>query len=383
DRDKISPKKKPRQRYTHAVKLAVVVQMHTTSIRDLEAATGIPKSCFARWMQQATQLLLADGPLKRYNLSCAGRPEEVPDTAALVAYMHKLRDAERAVTCTHLVNFLKRHHRPWLDVYLTTKKAGYPSLLAPKSKKTQDDLEAIRAEFSADYHKAFDGFSPDTVINVDETGMTYDMPPHAMWRVRGGSAKIAAGEKNSYRMTAVLAVRANGEKLPIQFIMRDKKGGAIEKTEFDGFPIGHHYAVQEKAWMDSRVWAISLRQLLKPQVREPSVLLLDNFDPHVSKEGRKIASEEAGCIVAAIPPNATSHVQPLDVGIMNPFKRHLPNLWLEEELVEGSDSEEDVDLMTVPAQKKRLAMIHRAIKAFGRITPEEIRRSFAKAIPKQ
>ncbi|RHZ05261.1 hypothetical protein DYB26_011477 [Aphanomyces astaci] len=373
--------------------------MHTASTRDLEAATGIPKSCVARWMQQATQLLLADGPLKRYNLSGAGRPEEVPDTAALVAYMHKLRDAERAVTCTHLVNFLKRHHRPWLDVYLATKKAGYPSLLrllqrcchrhgftrqkAAKSKKTQADLEAIRAEFAADYHKAFDGFSPDTVINVDETGMTYDMPPHAIWTVRGGSAKIAAGEKNSYRMTAVLAVRANGEKLPIQFIMRDKKGGAIEKTEFDGFPIAHHYAVQEKAWMDSRVWAIYLRQLLKPQVREPSVLLLDNFDPHVSKEGRKIASEEAGCIVAAIPPNATSHVQPLDVGIMDPFKRHLRNLWLEEELIEGSDSEEDVDLMTVPAQKKRLAMIHRAIKAFGRITPEEIRRSFAKAIPKQ
>ncbi|RLO13906.1 hypothetical protein DYB28_015825, partial [Aphanomyces astaci] len=217
-----------------------------TSTRDLEAATGIPKSCVARWMQQATQLLLADGPLKRYNLSGAGRPEEVPDTAALVAYMHKLRDAERAVTCTHLVNFLKRHHRPWLDVYLATKKAGYPSLLrllqrcchrhgftrqkAAKSKKTQADLEAIRAEFAADYHKAFDGFSPDTVINVDETGMTYDMPPHAIWSVRGGSAKIAGGEKNSYRMTAVLAVRANGEKLPIQFIMRGKKGGAIEKT---------------------------------------------------------------------------------------------------------------------------------------------------------
>ncbi|RLO06125.1 hypothetical protein DYB28_007289 [Aphanomyces astaci] len=241
-------------------------------------------------MQQANQLLHADGPLKRYNLSGAGRPEEIPDTAALVAYMHKLREAERAVTCTHLVNFLKRHHRPWLDVYLATKKAGYPSLLrllqrcchrhgftrqkAVKSKKTQADLEAIRAEFAADYHKAFDGFSPDTVINVDETGMTYDMPPHAIWSVRGGSAKIAAGEKNSYRMTAVLAVRANGEKLPIQFIMRGKKGGAIEQTEFD-------------------------------------------------------------------------------------------------------------DLMTVPAQKKRLAMIHRAIKAFGRITPEEIRRSFAKAIPKQ
>ncbi|RHY48754.1 hypothetical protein DYB30_009013 [Aphanomyces astaci] len=371
--------------------------MHTASIRDIEAATGIPKSKVARWMQQAHQLLLHDGPLKRYNLSGAGRPHELPDTAALVAYMHKLRAAERAVTCTHLVNFLKRHHRPWLDEYLAAKKAGYNSLLrllqrcchnngftrqkAEKSKKTQADLEAIRAEFAADYNKAFSGFSGEAVINVDETGMTNDMPPHAIWSVRGGSAKISAGEKNSYRITAVLAMRANGEKLPIQFIMRGKQGGGIETAEFDGFPIAHHYAVQDKAWMDSRVWALYLREVLKPQVREPSVLLLDIFDPHVSKQGVKIASEEAGCVVAAIPPNATSHVQPLDVGIMAPFKRHMRNLWLEEELIEGSDSEEDVDMMTVPAQKKRLAMIHRAIKAWARITPGEIRRSFAKAIP--
>ncbi|ETV64081.1 hypothetical protein H257_18981 [Aphanomyces astaci] len=250
------------------------------------------------------------------------RPEEIPDTAALEAFMHKLRDAERAVTCTHLVNYLKRYHRAWLDGYLANKNCGYQSLLK----------------------LAFTGFSGDSIINVDETGMTYDMPPHAIWSVRIGTAKIASGEKLSYRMTAVLGARANGEKLPILFIIRGMPGGAIEANEFESYPLGHHYA---------------------PQVREPTVLLLDNFDPHVSKEGIKIASEEAGCVVAAIPPNATSTVQPLDVGVMAPFKRHLRSLWLEEDLIEGSESEEDVDLMTVPAQKKRLVMIHRAIKAWA------------------
>ncbi|RQM29942.1 hypothetical protein B5M09_013717 [Aphanomyces astaci] len=179
-------------------------------------------------------------------------------------------------------------------------------------------------------------------------------------------------------MTVVLA---NGEKLPILFILRGIPGGPIKQDEFDSYPIGHFYAVQNRAWMDSRVWAIYLRKVLRPQVREPSALLLDNFKSHVSKEGRKIASEEVGCVVADIPPNATSGVQPLDVGIMAPYKRHLRNLWLDEDLIEGSESEEDVDMMTVPAQKKRLDMIDRAIKAWARITPQEIRRSFAKAIP--
>ncbi|ETV74098.1 hypothetical protein H257_11400 [Aphanomyces astaci] len=48
--------------------------------------------------------------------------------------------------------------------------------------------------------------------------MHYDMPPHAIWAVRGGSSKISSGDKHSYRMTAVLSVRTIGEKLPLLFL---------------------------------------------------------------------------------------------------------------------------------------------------------------------
>ncbi|RQM30831.1 hypothetical protein B5M09_013185 [Aphanomyces astaci] len=329
--------------------------------------------------------------MKRFNLDGAGRPEEILDTTALTAFMLKLREAERAVTCTHLVNYLNRQ---WLDTYLGEKHSGYQTLLRllqtfcgrhgftrqrpTKAKRLQGDLDELRKAFALDFHTAFAGFEANTIFNVDETGMSYDMPPKpkAIWAVRGGSSNISSGEKHSYRMTTVLSVRADGAKLPILFIMSGMPGGLIEKNEFDDFPIGHHYAVQECAWMDARVWVYYLRSLLKPQVHAPSVLLLDSFDSHVSDHGVRIATEEVGCLVAPIPPNATSAVQPLDVGIMAPFKRHLRDLWLEEELIQGDDEEEDVDMMTVTAQRKRLAMVQRGIKAWARITPQEIRRSF-------
>ncbi|KAF0706462.1 hypothetical protein AaE_014095 [Aphanomyces astaci] len=111
-------------------------------------------------------------------------------------------------------------------------------------------------------------------------------------------------------MTAVLTVRADGTKLPILFIMKGVPGGRIESGELATFPSGHHYAVQERAWMDKRVWAIE----------EPSVVLLDNFESHVSYN---IMYEELGAHVCALPPNATSVCQPLDVGVMAPFKRNL------------------------------------------------------------
>ncbi|RHZ15673.1 hypothetical protein DYB37_012412 [Aphanomyces astaci] len=345
----------------------------------------IPKSNLSRWKRQTQSHVNFEGNKKRFHLDGAGRSTELPCSDALEEFMIKLRDAERAVTCTHLVNYLKRNQKDWLDEYLAVKTCGYKSLLQllqrfcarhgfsrqkpAKAKRSQAELDLTRSTFAREFQKAFDGFSPDVIINVDETGMQYGMPPHAIWAVRGGSSKISSGEKHSYRMTAVLSVRANGDKLPILFVLRGAPGGLIEQNEFDTFPIGHYYSVQESAWMDERVWAFYLRKVLKPQVREPTVLLLDNFDPHVSKQEQRIASEECGCVVAPIPPNATSAVQPLDVGVMAPFKRHMRNLWLEEELIEGTDS--DVDLMTVPAQQKRLVMIHRAIKAWARITPDE------------
>ncbi|RHY23340.1 hypothetical protein DYB26_003976 [Aphanomyces astaci] len=66
-------------------------------------------------------------------------------------------------------------------------------------------------------------------------------------------------------MTAELSVRANGEKLPILFIMRGVTGGLIEPNKFETF-----YDVQEKTWIDARVWAYYLPSVLKPQVRAPS-----------------------------------------------------------------------------------------------------------------
>ncbi|KAF0765145.1 hypothetical protein AaE_003007, partial [Aphanomyces astaci] len=93
------------------------------------------------------------------------------------------------------------------------------------------DLENTRDEFAEMYHRAYHGFGPDAVYNVDETGFYYDMPPKYIWSVKGGEPKIATGEKHSLRMTAVLTVKADGTKLPILFIIRGSPGGRIASNE--------------------------------------------------------------------------------------------------------------------------------------------------------
>ncbi|KAF0710198.1 hypothetical protein AaE_012630 [Aphanomyces astaci] len=174
--------------------------------------------------------------------------------------------------------------------------------------------------------------------------MYYDLPPSYIWEVRGGSSKLSAGEKHSMRMTAVLTVRADGTKLPLMFIMRGTPGGRIESSEFPTFPCEHYYAVQTKACMYGRVWAQYLQEVLGESIEEPSVVLMDNFEGHVSAPSYKIMYEE-----------------PLDVGVMAPFKRNLSNLWL--------------------LEQKRMAMVQRPISAWDMVSEDVVRRSFEKAIP--
>lgn len=192
-----------------------------------------------------------------------------------------------------------------------------------------------------------------------------------MWAERGGSAKIKEKQKHSARLTALLTVRADRVKLPIFFIVKGKTGGTIEQNEVPTYPTGHHYAVQENAWMDSKVWKRYVLELLRYEIASPSVLLLDNFDAHVSDEGQAVVAEEACCSVCPLPPNSTSYIQPLDVGVMGPFKSNLRMLWMEEEHT------------ATDAASKRCVTIDRAIKAWSMITSSTIVSSFEKAIPRE
>ena len=45
-----------------------------------------------------------------------------------------------------------------------------------------------------------------------------------------------------------------GEKLPIVFVLKAKRGGEIEASELSTYPPDHMYCVQGNGWMDSVVW---------------------------------------------------------------------------------------------------------------------------------
>lgn len=104
-----------------------------------------------------------------------------------------------------------------------------------------------------------------SIINIDETGVYYDMPPSKILARRGGSSKVANIPSHSARLTAVLGVRADGmcstcmlsyyvltainllclicfvfsgTKLPILFILKGSEHGTIRRKEIPTYPKG-------------------------------------------------------------------------------------------------------------------------------------------------
>ena len=112
--------------------------------------------------------------------------------------------------------------------------------------------------------------------------------------------------------------------------------------------------------MNGVVWKKYLRNVLATSIENPSVLLVDNFDCHVSDESERVIGEELGSIIYALPPNSTSHCQPLDISIMGPFKQHLRDIWVMSTAVART------------AREKRIITIQRAIQAWDMISESEL-----------
>ncbi|KAF0713538.1 Aste57867_4302 [Aphanomyces stellatus] len=224
----IHPTKKPRKSYTLALKLNAIGLLQSTGPTELSKLTSVPIANLKRWKQKTAVLLAFEGNKRRKNLDGAGRPEEIPDTIALVAYMNKMRDNERALIWSTLSSDTGFKN--------TSKKRREAKNTALCSSCFNCSVQGMdlrnKSPRSQRSDKIVGRNSPSFCGRLlpDETAVYYDMPPNKIWAVRGGNSKISSGEKQSYRMTAVLSARANGEKLPILFIMRGQPGGLIERS---------------------------------------------------------------------------------------------------------------------------------------------------------
>ena len=153
------------------------------------------------------------------------------------------------------------------------------------------------------------------IFNMDETALFYNLGPTTTLSTAG---KAAGCKTSKARVTVALCCNSTGtEKLKPLVIARACRPRCFGKT-FDP-NIYVTYKHNSKAWMTSEIfreWLSALDKQMKRKGRQ-ILLLLDNASCH-SAGGLQTPHVK----IHFLPPNTTSHIQPLDAGVIHSFKSH-------------------------------------------------------------
>lgn len=171
------------------------------------------------------------------------------------------------------------------------------------------------------------GYPLHLIANMDETPLTFDMPPNRTINNMGEKTikiRTTGNEKN--RVTVVLACCGDGSKIKPMVIFKRKNVPKINNQH------GVVVSAQQKGWMDSeqmKVWIEKAwRRRLGGLGRRKSLLVYDAFKAHVT-DTVKAAFKRENTDLAVIPGGLTSILQPLDVSLNKPFKDGVRKRWME------------------------------------------------------
>ncbi|XP_046571298.1 tigger transposable element-derived protein 6-like [Haliotis rubra] len=153
-------------------------------------------------------------------------------------------------------------------------------------------------------------FNPCDIFNCDETGLFYKIEPNSTLC----TAPVSGKKQSKDRLTVMLTVNAIGtEKLKPLVIHKFNRPRCFGRT-FDPTSVCHWY-INKRAWMTSLIFQdllVNFDRQMRMQ-RCHVILLLDNAPSHATCQLTYVTCH-------FLPPNTTSHIQPIDAGIIKNFK---------------------------------------------------------------
>lgn len=244
--------------------------------------------------------------------------------------------------------------------------------ITTEDKKIPSVDEVIRImNIGQEMYKEF-GHTPETVINMDETGYCYALGPKCLYCPTNQSRAQHLGVPNTkLRITAVVAVSGSGAFVPLLIIIKHSVGSEERPDQSsmrvvqdlhrknEGFGVDHgwdlhlwekelciksitathkcYYIInrntgevitsQYKAWNDSIRMIMWLELVVGPLKRRLTKLMIwfDNCGCHKT-DIVDVEIARLGVQVACLPPNMTGVLQVLDLVVNGPIKAHTRNL---------------------------------------------------------
>ena len=197
-----------------------------------------------------------------------------------------------------------------------------------KSKVISGEAGGVREETATSWQERLpnilSGYSPENIFDMDETGQFFGALPNRS--LAEASKQHTGGKKSKERvMCAFFVNAAGGREKPI--VIGKSKNPRCFRTIRDTSQLPCSYVSQPKAWMNFNILDDVLSKLnrkLARQRRNVFFLFLDNAPCHSPDMKGKYDHIQ----IVFFPPNCTSRLQPLDLGIIQTFKLKYMKLML-------------------------------------------------------
>lgn len=197
-------------------------------------------------------------------------------------------------------------------------------------------------------------YSPSDVFNMDETGLFFRMQPSQTLATRA----LPGRKKDKARITVVLCANMAGTEKISPLVINQHQNPRCMKG-VDRTQLGVRFLANKKAWMTSKLFSDWLKSFNLSMCGRKVLLLVDNAPCHVALELSNVR-------LHFLPPNTTSHLQPMDAGVIKNFKLRYRCEFVQWSLdqLERGDSAKKMDVLTA---------VRNIVTAWDAVTPDTIR----------
>ena len=172
------------------------------------------------------------------------------------------------------------------------------------------------------------------VCNMDETPIFFNMPSNKTIEIKGKkTVQIVTQNQEKMRVSLILAVLADGTKLPPYIIFKGNNSSTILTKEISNLPHVKNkeifYAFNINAWTTGEIVIDWLNKVWFEYLKNfdsmfESLLIIDKATTHENEEFKRVCFNN-DVTISYIPKGRTSILQPLDVSINKPFNDALRN----------------------------------------------------------
>ncbi|KAH9092183.1 hypothetical protein LEN26_018636 [Aphanomyces euteiches] len=198
-----------RQTYTIEVKREVIALLEDHSDYEVSKLMNIPRRTIRGIAAMKFEVMAYEG--NRLNKKITNAKREVfPDPEGFVAFMTKMRNEEKALSCVHNINWIKKHHHSWLLDQVATSRSLLQAARKPPRMPISRDTKSGKVAY------LYYNFSPATHKSL---GLVTDQVKYRNSRAFKGSnpgkSRLSAASYGSEPKKIRVKVLRTSCKLPL------------------------------------------------------------------------------------------------------------------------------------------------------------------------